>query len=209
LGLTDSEIVLTEMVKPIKVYNKLEVSNFKLIKIGLSKKDKSLIINGYDFNKKEFFIEYSVDIKNIGDPIITIDDPNGQLPIGFDEELILRNLDGIEGKEEYLNFGDIKNGTLFDKSGTIIEYSTIKPINTNDSFLCLGKIVLSLENIDNLLSRKYDSYLYISFTGTTKEKYNEPNNGMGFIIKQDNYKIDLSSFISSNSDLIKKYINSK
>lgn len=193
IGLTDSEITITEMVKPVKVYDDLEVSDLKLNKI-YSSVDKIM-------GNKIYIIEYSVNIKNNGEPIITIDDPNGNQPVGFNEDLVLRNLDGVEGKDEYLNFTDIENSELLGGTGEKLVYSTINPIKTNDSFTCIGKIVLDKEDLNNLVSRKYDSYLYIRFGGTTKEKYNEPN-GYGFVIKQDEYKIDLTSFLSSNSSLL-------
>jgi hypothetical protein len=199
VGLSD-EIRLTEMVKPTKVYSKLEVSDFKLTKFEVFKKDSW-------GQKKEntFMIGYTVKIKNVGDPIITIDDPNGTNPVGFFEDLVLRKLDDIEGKEDYINFGDVERSDLFDLNGNKIEYSTTNPIKTNDTFVCEGKILVDKENLNTLFSRKYEPSLYIRFSGTTKDKYEEPN-GYGFIIKQDDYKIDLTNFLSENSDLIKSFL---
>jgi hypothetical protein len=199
-GWITNEIKLTEMVKPTKVYSKLEVSDFKLTKLEVFKKDRW-------GNKKEntFMIGYTIKIKNVGDPIITIDDPNGTNPVDFFEELVLRKLDDVEGKEDYLNFGDIERSDLFDLNGNKIEYSTTNPIKTNDSFLCSGKILIDKDDLNTLISRKYEPYLYIRFSGTTKDKYEEPN-GYGFIIKQDDYKINLTDFLSSNSELIKSIL---
>ena len=150
-------------------------------------------------------IEYSVNIVNKGEPIITIDDPNGDLPINFDEDLVLKKMDGIEGKENYINYGEVENSELFNTNGEKIIYSTNNPIKTNDEFICVGKIVLNKEGFKWLSTRQYESYLYIRFGGTTKEKYSEPN-GYGFIIEQDNYAINLSDFVSKNSKEIKQKI---
>lgn len=200
IGLSDSEIRLTEMVKPTKVYSKLEVSDFKLTKFEVFKKDRW-------GQKKDntYMIGYTIKIKNVGDPIITIDDPNGTNPVDFFEDLVLRKLDDVEGKEDYINFGDVERSDLFDLNGNKIEYSTTNPIKTNDSFLCSGKILIDKDNLNTLISRKYEPYLYIRFSGTTKDKYEEPN-GYGFIIKQDDYKIDLTKFLSENLVLIKSIL---
>lgn len=200
IGLSDSEIRLTEMVKPTKVYSKLEVSDFKLTKFEIFKKDR-----WGQTKENTFMIGYTITIKNIGDPIITIDDPNGKNPVSFYEDLVLRKLDDVEGKEDYINFGDVESSDLFDLNGNKIEYSTTNPINTNDTFICKGKILIDKDNLNTLFSRKYEPSLYIRFSGTTKDKYEEPN-GYGFIIKQDDYKIDLTNFLSQNSDLIKSIL---
>jgi len=56
IGLTDSEIRLTEMVKPVKVYSKLEVSDFKLTKLEIFKKKDS----EYEENKYTYTIGYII-----------------------------------------------------------------------------------------------------------------------------------------------------
>jgi hypothetical protein len=201
IGLNDGEIRLTEMVKPVKVYSKLEVSDFKLTKLEISKKKESK----YEENKYTYMIGYTIKIKNVGDPIIAIDDPNGTANVGFGEHLILRKLDGVDGKEDYTNFGGGGSTDLLDLNGNEINYSTTNPIKTNETFTCISKIEIDKDDLNTLFSRKYEAYLYIHLYGTTKDKYKEPN-GYGFIIKQDEYKIDLTNFLFENSDLIKSIL---
>lgn len=193
VGLEDDEIVLTENIRPMKVYDKMEVSGFKLDSISTG---ESIL------GAKTYIIGYSVTIKNNGDPIITIDDPSGNRPVEFNEDLVLRNLDGVEGKDDYTNFGEHENSALYDNAGKKIEFSAQNPIKTNDSFLCKGRLALEKEDIKNLVSRKHEAYLYLNFTGTTNDKYTEPN-GFGFIIKQKEYKVDLSKFIAKYPEIIK------
>ena len=204
IGFSDSEIRVTDGFKPVKVYNKLKVSNFTFKQIYIEKE-----VTNYGYGMKneteKYVIEYSVNIVNKGEPIVTIDDPSGNLPIGFHEDLVLKNMDGIDGKEDLINFGEVERSKLFTNNGEKIEYSTKNPINTNDEFICVGKILLDKEEFNELTTREYESYLYIRFGGTTKEKYSEPN-GYGFIIKQDNYRVDLSDFISNNSKDLKYVI---
>lgn len=184
-----NEIRLTELVKPVKMYDDLEVSDFQFNKIYPSNDNIS--------GNKTYVIEYSVNIKNNGEPLITIDDPDGKLPLTFNEELIFREIDGIEGKEEYGNFGDILKSDLLTKSGEKIIYSTNSPINTNDEFKCIGKIVMNEDTFNDFLNRDYKSFLYISFGGTTKEMYSD-SNGFGFVIKQDDFEVNLSDFLKNN-----------
>ena len=205
IGFSDSEIRVTDGFKPVKVYNKLKISNFTFKQIYI---EKEITNYGYGIKneKEKYVIEYSVNIVNKGEPIVTIDDPSGNLPIGFNEDLVLKKMDGIDGKENFINFGVEDGGSeLFTINGEKIEYSTKNPINTNDEFICVGKILLDKEEFNELTTREYESYLYIRFGGTTKEKYSEPN-GYGFIIKQDNYRVDLSDFISNNSKDLKYVI---
>lgn len=192
LGLADAEIVLTEDVRPMKVYEKIEASGFVLDSISTSE----------NFLGKTYIIEYAVTLKNIGDPIVPINDMNGKFPINFNEELVLRNLDGIEGKDEYINFAEHKYSKLFDKSGAEIVFSAQNPIKTNDVFLCKGKLELEKEDLKSLISRKHEAFLYLSFDGTTSEKYKE-SDSFGFIIKQEDYKVDLSKFLSEHPEITK------
>ncbi len=203
-GEKNEEIILTEMVKPVPLYTDMEISGFQLNKFY-----KRITTEKKDFGPSEkeinYVLEYSCFIENKGDPIITIDDPNGKSPISFDEELIFREIDGVDGKEEYINFGDTESSELFQipiENDKKVEFSTLNPIGTNTKFQCNGKIILPKDFMENFPSnRTYKSKLYISFKGTTKDKYKEPN-GWGFVIKEKHYDIFIDNFINKNRNTI-------
>ena len=187
------------MIKPVNLYEDLEVFN-----LGFDKIYKRVKITSYGpyipkSENVDYVIEYTCDIKNNGEEIIAIDDPNGTSPINFNESLIFRDIDGVEGKEEYVNFGDVESSDIYSYiTNEKIIFSTRNPINPNTQFKCVGKIILPSDFFENFSkNRKYKSDLYIRFGGTTREKYKEPN-GYGFIIKEKNYSKNLSDFINRN-----------